>query len=39
MRKITKINNQGFIPMLITLLLIVIAVIGYAFYRVITKHH
>jgi Tfp pilus assembly protein PilX len=33
-----KINDRGFIPMLIMMSLIVIAVIAYAFVKVIAKH-
>lgn len=33
-----KIDSQGFIPMLIALALVVIAVIIYAFIKVISKH-
>jgi hypothetical protein len=37
MSKKTKVDEKGFIPMLVTLLLIVLVVIGYAFYRVVSK--
>ena len=37
MLKKTKLDEKGFIPMLITLLLIVLVVIGYAYYRVVSK--
>jgi hypothetical protein len=37
MLKKLKLDNNGFIPMLITLLLIVLIVIALAFYRVVTK--
>ena len=33
----TKVDEKGFIPMMIALLLIVLVVIGYAFYRVVSK--